>query len=90
MRQLFDALRERVLALDENIEEKATQFYVAFRTSGNFAEVHIGKNQIKIHRRPIDYIVPKGKVKKNLRAITGQWIVEFMLALWANWIMSLR
>jgi len=35
-----------VLEIDENVEEKATQFYVAFRASGNFAEVHIGKNQI--------------------------------------------
>lgn len=64
VRQLFDALRERVLALDDNIEEKATQFYVAFRASGNFAEVHIGKNQLKIHLRPIDYVDPKGKVDK--------------------------
>ena len=64
IQQLFDALRERVLALDENIEEKATQLYVAFRASGNFAEVHIGKNQIKIHLRPIDYDDPNGKVEK--------------------------
>lgn len=64
VQQLFDALRERVLALDENIEEKATQLYVAFRASGNFAEVHIGKNQIKIHLRPIDYDDPKDKVEK--------------------------
>jgi len=64
VQQLFDALRERILEIDENVEEKATQFYVAFRASGNFAEVHIGKNQIKIHLRPIDYIDPEGKVEK--------------------------
>lgn len=64
VQQLFDALRERILVLDENIEEKATQFYVAFRASGNFAEVYIGKNQIKTHLRPIDYEDPKGKVEK--------------------------
>lgn len=64
IRQLFDAFRERVLAIDESIIEKATQFYVAYRASGNFAEVHIGKNQIKIHLRPIDYVDPKGMVEK--------------------------
>lgn len=64
VRLLFDALRERILVLDENVEEKATQLYVAFRASGNFAEVYIGKNQLKIHLRPIDYEDPKGKVEK--------------------------
>lgn len=64
VQQLFDALRERILEIDENIEEKATQMYMAFRASGNFAEVHIGKNQLKIHLRPIDYDDPEGKVEK--------------------------
>lgn len=63
-RELFDQLRERVRALDETIIEKATAFYVAFRVSNNFAEVHIGKNQLKIHLRPIDYMDPRGLVEK--------------------------
>lgn len=64
IQQLFDAFRERVLMLDEDIEEKLTQYYVAYRASGNFAEVHIGKNQIKIHLRPIEYDDPVGRVDK--------------------------
>lgn len=63
-RELFEQLREKVRAMDEAIVEKATAFYVAFRVSSNFAEVHIGKNQLKIHLRPIDYVDPKGLVDK--------------------------
>ena len=64
MRELFEQLREKVRAMDEAIVEKATAFYVAFRVSNNFAEVHIGKNQLKIHLRPIDYVDPRGLVDK--------------------------
>jgi predicted transport protein len=59
-----EGLREKVRAMDDAIVEKATAFYVAFRVSNNFAEVHIGKNQLKIHLRPIDYADPKGLVDK--------------------------
>lgn len=62
VQQLFDAFRERVMAIDKAVTEKPTQFYVAYRMSGNFAEVHIGKNQLKIHLRPIDYNDPKHMV----------------------------
>ncbi|WP_374563481.1 DUF5655 domain-containing protein [Ideonella sp.] len=63
-RELFEQLRERVLALDETIVEKPTAFYVAYKVSNNFAEVHIGKNQLKIHLRPIDYVDPQNAVDK--------------------------
>jgi predicted transport protein len=61
---LFDDLRERILALDESITEKATSTYVAYRVANNFAEIHIGKSQLKIHIRPIDFIDPKNSVEK--------------------------
>lgn len=63
-RELFDMLRERVRAIDESIVEKPTAFYMAFRVSNNFAEVHVGKNHLKIHLRPIDYDDPRGAVEK--------------------------
>lgn len=63
-RELFGQLRERVRALDEGIVEKATSLYVAYRLSKNFAEVHVGKGQLKIHLRPIDYEDPRGAVEK--------------------------
>ena len=64
IRELFDQLQEQIVNLDEEIVEKATSFYVAYRAAKNFAEVHIGKNQLKIHLRPIDYDDPRTLVAK--------------------------
>jgi predicted transport protein len=64
IRSLFDELRERLLMLDDSVNEKPNTLYVAYRVSKNFAEVHIGKNQIKIFLRPIDYVDPQGSVDK--------------------------
>lgn len=63
-RDLFEQLRERILALDETITEKATALYVAYRLANNFAEIHPGKSHLKIHLRPIEYIDPRGAVEK--------------------------
>ena len=62
--ELFEELRSRIFEIDENITEKATSFYVAYRVTNNFAEIHIGKKQLKIHLRPIDYDDPENKVDK--------------------------
>lgn len=62
--ELFKELRERILALDDTVEEKVTTLYVAYKRSNNFAEVHIGKSHLKIHLRPINYVDPEGKVDK--------------------------
>jgi predicted transport protein len=64
IRELFDALEERIRGLDEAVEEKPTMYYVAFRVAKNFAEVIIGKNQIKLHLRPIEYDDPRHLVEK--------------------------
>lgn len=64
IQEIFEALEERIIEIDEGIVEKATSLYVAFRVSKNFAEVHIGKKQIKIHMRPIQYHDPKGMVEQ--------------------------
>lgn len=64
IRDIFEELREKIFELDENITEKATSLYVAYRVTKNFAEVHIGKNQLKIHMRPIEYNDPENKVEK--------------------------
>jgi len=61
---IFQELRERIFSLDENIKEKCTKFYVCYRITKNFAEVHIGKNQLRIHLRPVDYNDPRGFVSK--------------------------
>jgi predicted transport protein len=63
-KELFSEFRERIMALDDSIEEKPNSLYVAYRRSNNFAEVHINKGQLKIHLRPIDYIDSKHSVEK--------------------------
>jgi predicted transport protein len=61
---LFSELRERIVAIDDSVTENPTGSYVGYRMGNNFAEVHIGKNQLKIHLRPIDFIDPKSMVDK--------------------------
>lgn len=63
-KNLFAELRELIIAIDDSVEEKPTTLYVGYRVSNNFAEIHIGKNHLKIHLRPIDYVDPRGLVEK--------------------------
>jgi len=64
IQQIFSELRSRIMQIDENIIEKVTTYYIAYRLSKNFAEIHIGKNQIKIFLRPVDYKDDLKKVEK--------------------------
>jgi len=64
IQNLFGLLREKILAIDKNIEERVTSLYVAFRLTKSFAEVHIGAKQIKIYLRPIDYPTEYLEVEK--------------------------
>jgi len=57
-------LRDWILQIDEEVEERINTLYVAFRVSKNFAEIHYGKNQLKVSLRPMDYLDPKGLVEK--------------------------
>jgi predicted transport protein len=63
-KELFGQFRERIMALDDTVEEKPNSLYVAYRRSKNFAEVHINRGGLKIHLRPIDYLDPKKMVEK--------------------------
>lgn len=64
IKDLFLNLRSRILEIDENITEKATTLYVGYRVAKNFAEIHIGKSQIKIQLRALGYNDPRGMVEK--------------------------
>ena len=64
IKELFEELRSRIFEIDENIVEKATSLYVAYRVAKNFAEIHIGKNHLKIHLRPVNYNDPENKIDK--------------------------
>lgn len=61
---LFAELREHIMAIDDAVTENPTTLYVGYRMGNNFAEVHIGKSQLKIHLRPIDFTDPRGLVEK--------------------------
>ncbi len=62
IKTLFAELRERIVAIDDSVTENPTGSYVGYRMGNNFAEVHIGKSQLKIHLRPFDFVDPKGLV----------------------------
>lgn len=72
--ELFEELRSRIFAIDENIIEKATTFYIAYRVAKNFAEIYIAKKHLKIHLRPIDYNDPQEKV--DIVPDSYQWIMN--------------
>lgn len=61
---IFNDLRSRIFEIDENIKEKATSMYIGYRVTKTFAEIHLGKNQIKMYLRPVEYDDPKGRVEK--------------------------
>lgn len=64
IKELWNELRSRIIELDENIQEKVTQAYIAHRITKNFSEIHIGKNHLKIHLRPVSYNDPKKLITK--------------------------
>lgn len=64
VKEIYEELRERILALDEAIIEKPTTLYVGYRMSNNFADVHFQKNGLKVFLRPVQYVDPKGMVKQ--------------------------
>lgn len=64
VKEIYEELRERILALDEAIIEKPTTLYVGYRMANNFADVHFQKNGLKVFLRPVDYVDPRGLVKQ--------------------------
>ena len=63
-KDIVNEIRSRIMLLDENIEERPTSYYIGYRLSKNFAEIHVGKNQVSIYIRPLDYDDPLNKIEK--------------------------
>lgn len=63
-RQLFLDLHDRIMALDENVSERTTKSYLAYRITKNFAELHIQKKQLMLYLRPLNYEDPRGGVEQ--------------------------
>ncbi len=49
IQSLFSQLREKILALDSSIEERAKKMYVSYRLKNAFTYIHLQQGQIKIH-----------------------------------------
>ncbi len=64
VREMYEDLREQILALDEAIIEKPTTLYVGYKMSNNFADVHFQKSGLKVFLRPTDYEDPRSFVKQ--------------------------
>lgn len=64
VREMYEDLREQILALDEAIIEKPTTLYVGYKMSNNFADVHFQKSGLKVFLRPTDYVDPRSFVKQ--------------------------
>lgn len=65
IKELFYALREKILSLSDTIEERPKKLYIAYRIRSTFVYVHIQQSKIKIHLT-IDknkLIDPKGLVR---------------------------
>jgi len=63
-RDLLTELREWILGLDETISENPTIMYVGYRVTNNFAEVHVNREGLKVHLRPVTYDDPLGMVEQ--------------------------
>lgn len=48
-KNFFVPLREKILALGDDVEEKPQKLYVAYRTQKNFVEIELQKEKLKIH-----------------------------------------
>lgn len=64
IKSIFNEVRSRIFEIDENIKEKATSLYIGYRVTKTFAEIILGKNQIILYLRPIDYNDPENSVEK--------------------------
>lgn len=55
IKDLFSELKNRIIEIDDDIEQRVTTRYVAYRLSKSFAEIHIESKKLVIYLRPIEY-----------------------------------
>lgn len=58
--EIFNELKERIMALDDSISEKVTGVYVAYRASKNFAEIWFKNKSIQCQ------VLPPDRDEKNI------------------------
>lgn len=47
--ELFELLREKILSIDESIQEVPKSKYIAYKTSTNFTDIHLQQSGVKIY-----------------------------------------
>ena len=47
-KELFEALKERILAIDKEIIEDPKKYYIAYKTTRNFTDIIIQKAKLKV------------------------------------------
>jgi len=63
IKDLFLRLQNRIFELDESIDRKINNNYIAFKVSKIFAEIHIQKTKLLIYLRPVkDYNDPEKRI----------------------------
>lgn len=72
VRDLFFILKGKIFELDESIQEKINNNYIAFKVSKIFAEVHIQKSKLLLYLRPkIEYDDPEKRRQKYPIVLIG-------------------
>jgi predicted transport protein len=71
---LLNELNEEILNISDQIEVRYPQLYIAYRTTRNFAEVHINKNNIIVYLMTIDYDDPENKIENVPESY--QWVLN--------------
>jgi predicted transport protein len=64
VKELFSILESRIFLLDESIDIKINNNYIAFKVSKIFAEVHIQKSKILLYLRPVSFNDPENRIDK--------------------------
>lgn len=63
LNEVFKELKERILQIDDNINEKITKVYVAYATTRNFAEIQFQKGNLVVYLMTIEYDDTRGWVE---------------------------
>ncbi len=72
-RELFEQIREKILELDSNIEEKITKLYISYKTENIFCEIIPQAKGLWIHVTiPIDNVM-KNKIELHDVSEKGHW-----------------
>ena len=71
---ILNELNERILNISDNIEVRYPEMYIAYRTTRNFAEVHVSKSKITVYILKSDYYDPDNKLEKVPESY--QWVVD--------------